>query len=174
MKKTIIALVAIFTLAGLTSTAQKGSKYLIGSVSYEKSTGSDAVYSLSPKVGYYLTNKSSLGVFGTIGESADGSTTSVGVFGRNDFMKVGKNCIVFAEAALASNSTKTAGVKASSFEANVGLGANYILNSKWGLTMNLANVINYVSADGNSTTTIGFGGVNNPFATANFGLFYQF
>jgi len=170
----MIALVAIFTLASLTSTAQKGSKYLIGSVAYEKTKGADATYSLSPKVGYYATNKSSVGVFGTIGESIDATTTSIGVFGRNDFLKVGKSCIVFAEVSLASNSTKSAGVKASSFEANVGLGANYIINSKWGLTMNLANVINYVSADGNSTTTIGFGNVSNPFATPNFGLFYQF
>lgn len=172
MKKTIIALVAI--LAGLTSTAQKGSKYVIGSVAYEKTKGSDATYSLSPKVGYYATNKSSLGVFGSIGESTDATSTSIGVFGRNDFLKVGKNCVVFAEVSLASNSTKTNGVKASLFEANVGLGANYIINSKWGLTMNLANVINYVSGDGSSTTTIGFGGVNNPFANPNFGLFYQF
>ena len=40
--------------------------------------------------------------------------------------------------------------------------------------MNLADVLNYVSADGKSTTSFGFGAVKNPFATANFGVFYQF
>ena len=167
-------LVAIMTLAALTATAQKSTKYLIGSVSYTKTKGSDAEYSINPKVGYYLTNKTSAGVFGGVGESADGTTTTIGAFGRNDFIKFGKNCIVFAEASLASTTAKAAGVKVSQFDANLGLGANYNLNAKWALTMNLANVFNYSSSEGTSTTSFAFGGVNNPFATANFGVFYMF
>ena len=40
--------------------------------------------------------------------------------------------------------------------------------------MNVANLISYESADGNSTTTIGFSGIDNPFATAKFGVIYKF
>ena len=167
-------LAAIIAFAGLTATAQKSSKYLVGSISYSKEKGSDAEYSIDPKVGYYLTNKTSAGVLASIGESVNGTTTTIGAFGRNDFMKFGKSCVVFAEVSLANSTAKAAGVKISQFDANLGLGANYILNSKWGLTMNLANIFNYASSEGTSTTTFGFGGINNPFATANFGLFYQF
>lgn len=174
MKKGLVLLTAILSLVTLTATAQKGSKYLIGSVSYSKEKGSDAEYSLNPKVGYYFTNKTSGGVFGGVGESADGTTTSIGVFGRNDFLKVGKNCVVFAEASLATTSTKAAGVKVSQFDASLGLGANYMLNSKWGLTMNIADVLKYSSSEGTSTTTFGFGNIVNPFAAGNFGIFYMF
>ena len=170
----IMMLAAITIFAGLTATAQKGSKYLVGSVSYSKEKGSDAEYSVNPKLGYYFTNKTSAGVLASVGESADGATTTIGAFGRNDFMKLGKSCVVFAEVSLANSTAKAAGVKTSQFDANLGLGANYILNSKWGLTMNVANVFNYSSSEGTSSTTFGFGGVNNPFAAANFGLFYTF
>ena len=174
MKKTVLALVAILTLAGLTATAQKSSKYLIGSVSYTKSTDVDAEYSISPMVGYYVTNKSSLGAFAKIGESADGTATSFGVFGRNDFMTIGKNCSIFSQLSLASNSEKAAGVTTSTFNADFGLGMNYSLTKKWGLTMDLTKLVSYESGDGVSTTTIGFGNISNPFSTANIGLVYKF
>jgi hypothetical protein len=65
-------------------------------------------------------------------------------------------------------------VKSTSTSANLGLGANYSITKKLALTMNVADLISYESADGNSVTTIGFTGVNNPFATAKFGVIYKF
>ena len=48
------------------------------------------------------------------------------------------------------------------------------ITSKLALTMHVANLVSYESADGKSTMTIGFEGVSNPFAMAGFGLLYRF
>ena len=179
MKKTIIALVAI--LAGLTSTAQKGSKYLVGSVSYQKQTDADATYGISPLVGYYVTDKSSVGMFGSVGTDGVTKSSSIGVFGRTDFLHIGKNCSVFAQASVGRSTNKTSIDKYSEFEAKLGLGANYSLSSKWGLTMHLCDIVRYENTNnaptgngGQSTFTLGLGAITNPFAVSNFGIVYKF
>ena len=179
MKKTIIALVAI--LAGLTTTAQKTTKYAVGTVAYEKQTNADATYSINPLVGYYVTDKSSVGVFGSVGTDGTTDMSSIGVFGRNDFLHIGKNCSVFAQASIGKSSTKMGSSKYSEFEAKLGLGANYSINSKWGLTMHLCDIVKYVNTNnapigngGQSTFTFGFGAINNPFAVSNLGVAYKF
>jgi len=174
MKKRVLMLAAILGLAVLTTTAQKSTKFVTGTVSYTKSTDVDASYSLSPTIGYYVTNKVSVGLTGEVGKAGDTKTTNVGVFGRCDFMNIGKSCQLFSQVDLTSNSSTTADVKTTSVSANLGLGSNYHINSKWALTMHLTDLISFETADGNSTTTIGFSGINNPFATAKFGVVYKF
>jgi outer membrane protein W len=174
MKKQVMMLAAILCLATLTTTAQKSTKFVTGTVSYTKSTDVDASYGFSPTIGYYLTNKVSVGVSGEVGKADGATTTNVGVFGRCDFASIGKSCTVFSQADLASNSTTVADVKTTSIAAGLGLGANYAINSKWALTMHVADLISYTSADSKSTLTVGFSGVNNPFATAKFGVMYKF
>ena len=173
MKKVVLILAVL--LAAFTNTnAQKGTKIVSGTVSYTKATDVKASYSITPLVGYFVTNKVAVGVLGEFGKTIAEETTNVGVFGRCHFMNIGKNCHVFSQVDLTSNSTKVAGVSAKSTSINLGLGANYSLTSKLGLTMKVADLISYESADGKSTTTIGFAGVTNPFAVGSFGIIYQF
>jgi len=171
MKKVVLLLAVLLT--ALTSVnAQKSSKFVTGTVSYTKTTDVKASYSVNPLIGYFVTDRVAIGVLGSFGETATEKTTSVGVFGRCHFLNIGKNCQVFSQVDLTSNSSKTA--KTTSTSANLGLGTNYALTKKLGLTMNLANLISYESADGVSTTTVGFEGIDNPFATAKFGVYYSF
>ena len=173
MKKVVLILAVLLT-AFTSTNAQKNSKFVIGTVSYTKTTDVDAAYSFSPTIGYYVTDRVSVGILGEVGKAGDAKTTNVGVFGRCDFMNIGKSCQVFSQVDLTSNSSTISDVKATSVSANLGLGGNYHINKKWALTMHLADLISYESADGNSTTTIGFTGINNPFATAKFGVVYKF
>ena len=173
MKKQVLLLAAILGFATLT-IAQKSTKFVTGTVSYTKATDTKATYSLNPTIGYYVTDRVSVGVLGEIGKDGDAKTTNVGVFGRCDFAKIAKNCDLFSQVDITANSSTVADVKTTSTSANLGLGGNYYFNKKWALTMHVADLISYESTDGNSTTTIGFSGLNNPFATAKFGVVYKF
>ena len=106
--------------------------------------------------------------------SAHAKTANIGVFGRCDFAKFGKSCTLFSQLNLVSESTTVADVKTDGFNANLCLGGNYEINSKWALTMQIADLVEYKSASGKYTATVGFSGVNNPFATAKFGVMYRF
>ena len=153
---------------------KKSDKFVSGTISYTKSTDVEGVYSVRPTIGYYVTDKVSVGVFGELGKNATDETTNVGVFERCDFMNIGKNLTVFSQLDLASNTTKSSGVKVNSVSAGLGLGANYSISSKFALTMHVADLISYENSDGSSTTTIGFEGVTNPFAVGKVGLQYRF
>lgn len=174
MKKRVLALAVIFILAALATTAQKNTKIISGTVSYTKTKDVKASYSVTPLVGYFVTDKVAVGVLGEIGKTATTETTNVGAFARCHFLNIGKNCQAFSQLDITSNSTKEADVKTTSTSATLGLGANYTITKKLDLTMHVADLITYVSADGSSTTTIGFEGVTNPFAVAKFGVIYKF
>jgi outer membrane protein len=174
MKKTVLALAVILTAFTAATAQKKSEKFVTGTVSYSKSTDVKASYSLKPTVGYFLTDKVAVGVFGEVSESGDEKTTSVGVFGRCHFMTIGQHCGVFSQLSVSTNSTTVADVKTTSTNANLGLGANYFVTKRLGLTMDIANLISYENVDSKSTTTIGFEGVTNPFAVASFGVIYKF
>jgi len=173
MKK-VILLLAVSLAAFASVNAQKSSQFVTGTVSYTKSTDIKASYSINPLVGYFITNKVAVGVFGSFGETATAKTVGVGIFTRCHFLTIGKNCQLFSQLDLGSNSEKKAGVKASTTGVNLGLGANYSITKKLGLTIHVADLISYKSSDGSSTTTIGFTGITNPFAVAKFGVIYTF
>lgn len=177
--KFAIAAIALMMASFATSaqTFKKSDKIVEGTLSYSKSTDVKSSYSIKPAVGYFLTNKVAVGVFGEVGKTATEKTTNVGVFGRCYFMTVGKKCSIFSQVDAASNSSTlsdSASTKLTSVCANLGFGANYFVTSKLGLTMNVANLVSYESADSKSTTTIGFSGIANPFSTAKFGIIYKF
>jgi outer membrane protein len=169
-----ILAVALLLASVIGVNAQKHSKIVSGTVSYTKATDVKASWSINPLFGYFVTEKVAVGVLGSFGETATETTTNVGAFARCHFLTIGKNCEVFSQVDLTSNSTKVAGVKSTSTLANLGLGANYSVTKKLALTMNVANLISYESADSKSVTTIGFSGIDNPFATAKFGVIYKF
>jgi outer membrane protein len=175
LKFVIAALVLMVTTMTVSAqTFKKSDKFVEGTVSYTKSTDVKASYSIKPTIGYFLTSKVAVGVFGEVGETATEQTANIGAFARCYFLTIGKHCDIYSQVDVASNSTKVSDVKSTSFASNLGLGANYFVTSKLGLTMNVANLISFESADSKSTTTIGFEGVSNPFATSKFGVIYKF
>ncbi len=146
-----------------------------GTVSYTKTTtDTKASYNISPLLGHFVTDKVAVGVLGEFGKTGTETTTNVGVFGRCHFLSIGKSGQLFSQVDLTSNSTKVADVKTTSTSANLGLGANYSITKKLDLTTYVANLASYVKTEGNSTTSIGFTGITNPFAVAKFGVIYKF
>jgi len=173
MKKVVLLLAVLFT-AFTNTNAQKKSNILSGTVSYTKTTDTKASYSISPLLGHFVTDKVAVGVLGEFGKTGTETTTNVGVFGRCHFLSIGKSGQLFSQVDLTSNSTKVADVKTTSTSANLGLGANYSITKKLDLTTYVANLASYVKTEGNSTTSIGFTGITNPFAVAKFGVIYKF
>ena len=168
----VTLLVSLVSMTGVKaqSTFTKGDKIVEGTVSYSKSSGADAEYSVAPSFGYFATNKTAVGVSVEFGTSADGDVTNFGVYARNYFHTIGKNFLTYAQVNAGSNSTKSAGVKTSEFAAGVGLGANYFVSPKVAVTAHVADLVSYTSADGASNFSIGFTGVHNPFSMGSFGV----
>ena len=172
MKKVLLILgLAITTLS---FGQKKSDKFVSGTISYAKTTNVDGIYTINPTLGYYLTDKVSVGILGEVGKNATEETVNVGVFGRCDFLKIGKCLTAFSQLDVSNNSTKVSDVKTTGLEANLGLGLNCSVSKKLSLTMHLADLITYEKIEKVSTTTIGFTGINNPFATGKVGLLYRF
>lgn len=172
MKKVLLILgLAISTLS---FGQKKGDKFVSGTVSYTKTTDVDGIYTINPTIGYHVTDKVSVGVLGEVGKSATEETLNVGVFGRCDFMKIGKCLTAFSQLEVLSNSTKVSDVKTTGLGANLGLGLNCSVSDRLSLTVNLTDLVSYEKVGDVSTTSIGFTGINNPFATGKVGLLYRF
>lgn len=176
MKKVVLLAIALIAAVTFTNaqTFKKADKFVEGTLSYTKATDVDAVYTINPTLGYFVTSRFAVGASGQFGKDGDTKTNNVGVFGRCYFLTIKNALQTFSQLSVASNSTSVAGVKATSTAVNLGLGANYFVTSRLALSMNVTDLISYEKADGVSTTTIGFDGVKNPFATANFGVLYKF
>jgi outer membrane protein len=186
MKNFLFAIIAIFAFA--TTQAQevktgfsKGDTFIEGTVKFV--TSDDVkTFNLNPSVGYFLTDKFAAGLMvNTQSTETAGVKTSdsfgVGVFGRCYFFNIGENFKTFSQLAVTSNSDKAADTK--SINANIGLGANYFVSKNLSLTLSVADLVSYASvktgsASAVNTTTVGFSGVTNPFATPTFGLNYRF
>lgn len=174
MKKTVLMLAVAFSaVIGNAQSFKKADKFLEGTVSYTKTTDVSAEHSINPTVGYWLTDRFAAGVTAELSKSEE-KTTGIGAFGRCQFLTVGKNINVFSQLTVSTTTVDVAGVKTSTFNTNVGLGAYCFVTNKLALTMNLADLISYSSVDSKSTLSVGFSGVNNPFSTAKFGVAYKF
>ena len=168
----VTLLVSLVSMTGVKaqSSFTKGDKIVEGMVSYSKSKGADAVYTVAPSFGYFATNKIAVGVSAEFGTSANGDVTNFGVYARNYFHTIGKNFLTFAQVNAGNNTTKNAGVKTSEFAAGVGLGANYFVSPNVALSMHVADLVSYTSGEGASNFSIGFTGFHNPFSMAKFGV----
>jgi len=176
MKKQVLLLAAILGVFSMTTvSAQKNSKILSVTLSYEKTKDVKASYSINPLVGYFVTDNVAVGVLGGFSKTdATNKSTSVGVFARCHFLNIGKKCHVFSQLTAATNSVTVESVKAKTTEANLTFGANYTVTKKLALTMHVADLVSYEKTDLTSTLAVGFGGVANPFATPSFGVIYKF
>lgn len=165
-----------FTTANAQTAFKKADKFVEGTLSVSKSTGTDATYGFAPTVGYLVTDRFAVGVFGEVSNDATTKNLGLGVFARCYCLSVGKNLQAYSQLGLASISATdiATDVKASAFNANLGLGANYFVTPRLALTANVANLINYTSQDSNSDFTIGFDGFSNVLNDAKFGVLYKF
>jgi hypothetical protein len=174
MKKTVLLLAVAFSaVIGNAQSFKKADKFLEGTISYTKSTGIDAEHSINPTVGYWMTDRFAVGATAELSKSA-AKTTGVGVFGRCQFLTVSKNINVFSQLSLSSTTEDVAGVKTTTFNTGLNLGAYSFVTKRLAITMSLADLVSYTSVDSKSTFTLGFSGVNNPFSTAKFGVAYKF
>lgn len=175
----LIAAALIFSLTAFTVNAQnafkKSDKIVEGSASYVKTEGSNASYSLTPTVGYFLTDRFAAGLTADFGKDAnDTKTTGLGVFGRCYILNIGKNFKTFSQLNIGNTNTTEQGVTTSSFGVNLGIGANYFVSKNLALSVGLADLIEYSGTETNSTFSIGWNGITNPLNAANFGVLYRF
>jgi outer membrane protein len=182
MKKFLLFAMMLFAFQlSSAQTFAKGDTFVEGTVKFV--TSDDVkTFNLNPTVGYFLTDKFAAGVtVNTQSTKTAGVQTSdsfgIGVFGRCYFLNIGEHFTTFSQLAITSNSDKAADTK--TLNANIGLGANYFITKNLSLVLSVADLVSYASvkagnASAVNTTTVGFSGVTNPFATPTFGLNYRF
>ena len=146
-------------------------------------------FSISPKVGYFVTDDFAVGVQGSFTTSTkevagvdtgDVKTFGAGVFARYYFLDLGKRFKTYTELGLGyeSGKDKIADTKADGFGAGLNLGINYFVTENIAISFGLADVLSYSSAevDGGKAVS-GFNGninvFNNFFDTAQFGLLFK-
>jgi len=174
MKKTALLLALAFSVViGNAQSFKKTDKFLEGTVSYTKSTGADAQHSISPAVGYWMTDRFAVGLTAEFTKLAT-KTTGVGAFGRCQFLTVGKNINVFSQLGISTSTEDVAGTKTTTFNTGVSLGAYSFVTKRLALTMSLSDLISYTSVGSKSTLAVGFSGINNPFSVAKFGVAVKF
>ena len=147
-------------------------------------------YTFNPKVGYMINDKVALGI--RIDASQDkfysnskSSTFGVGAFARYYFLSLGeqKSFQAYGQASLGFSGTKVKDSngneigKSDNVNGGIDLGMNYFLTKNWALTFTLANLVSYDTVDNGSQNNSGLnvqvGTINNPLATAQFGLLYK-
>lgn len=166
MKK--ILLIAVAFLAFATSNAQsfiKGDTFLEGTANFVTSDVTET-FNLSPKAGYFVTDKVAVGASITTGNAKD---FNVSIFARNYFLSVGKSLKIYSELGITNSNPAAAEAYIS---ANLGVGLNYFVTENLAITTNLVSLASY--DDQNSRFELGFNGLNNPLATPTFGLLYRF
>ena len=172
MKKlfSIFVALTVLTLSVSAQGFKKSDKILEGTVSYSKSKGSDAEYSFSPSLGYFVSNKAAIGFTAEMGSSSEGDVSNFGVYGRQYFHTVGKNILTYAQLNVGVNNTNASGAKTSMFGAGFGLGANYFVSNRVAISAHLSDLMSYSSGEGTSSFSVGFRGFNNPLAMTSFGV----
>ncbi|MFB9057565.1 outer membrane beta-barrel protein [Mariniflexile ostreae] len=149
-------------------------------------------FGISPKVGFFISDDLAIGASLNVSSGkieSSGVDTSkksefgVGVFGRYYFLDLGARFKTFTELGLGYNTSddKIADLKENTLGANLDLGINYFVKENIALTFSLDNLISFSSSkydvDGAkavSSFDLGAGDVNNPFATASFGVLFKF
>jgi len=213
MKKQILTLLAVATL-GFAAQAQdstpsfgfsQGSIFAEGSLGY--STSDDKAdglkgheFTLTPQVGYFLTDKFAAGVYFDLKSSKEESldalsnkiTTkpnnfSVGLFGRYYFLDLGQRFKFYGQvnAGYAHSKVKTesvygkADVKGSGFNAGLDLGVNYFITPKIAINFAFANLVDYTSTKpkggkAQNDVNIELNSFKNFFNEPRFGLTFVF
>jgi outer membrane protein W len=199
MKKIILAAIAV--LAFSSANAQevkdivgtgfsKGNKFVEGSFSYRSNDDTDR-WSVTPKMGYMLTNKWAVGGFLDFSGQKENVTNNkesklgFGAFARYYFLSLGasKSFNAYGELGLGYTSATekpNVGSKStdSDFNANIDLGLNYFFTKHWAVTFELANVLGYNNSnpenpDSKNDLNVEINLFNNIFDQPQFGLLYK-
>ncbi|MEO8932853.1 MAG: outer membrane beta-barrel protein [Xanthomarina sp.] len=144
-----------------------------------------------PKAGYFITDKFAAGVglgFGSYKQETgstindDESSFAAGLFARYYFLELGNRFKTYSEFGVGYGSTndKIADAKLNTISAGLDLGVNYFVTEKIAVTFALTDILSFKSkkADASgakpvSSFNFGVGSVNNPFATASFGILFK-
>lgn len=176
MKKLLFIAIALIAMqTSFAQTFSKGDTFVEGTVKFVSSNDTKT-FDFNPTVGHFVTDKVAVGIsVNTENTKTAGVTTTdsfgFGVFARCYFLRIGEHFNVHSQ--LGVNSDKAGDTK--TLSANLGLGANYFVTKNLSLTLSVADLASFKSVkDGDSTTTIGFSGVTNPFTTPTFGVNYRF
>lgn len=176
MKKILLTMIAVASL-GLVTKAQtfgfkKGDVMLEGAFSVNSSDNKNSEtkqnsFALSPKVGFFVSDKAAFGVRFTYSENKNtnysGSNDSYtksnsvggGIFGRYYFLEAGSRFKVYGEGDLgytsaggetSLGSTTVKLDKTNSFGFNGGIGANFFLTEKVAIGYQFADIIGYSSS----------------------------
>ena len=176
MKKILLTMITVAGI-GLVTNAQtfgfqKGDVLLEGAVNVSSSDNKNtenrvSSFALTPKAGYFVSDKFAVGVQFTYSESKNtnysgtndtyNKTNTIGgaIFGRYYFLEAGSRFKVYGEADLGYNSAGgennngTTTVKfdnTNSFGANAGVGANFFLTEKIAIGYQFADIIGYNSS----------------------------
>ncbi len=199
IKKIILAAIAV--LAFSSANAQevkdivgtgfsKGNKFVEGSFSYRSNDDTDR-WSVTPKMGYMLTNKWAVGGFLDLSGQKTNATNNkesklgVGAFARYYFLSLGasRSFNAYGELGLGYTSVTdkpNVGDKSTDgdFNANIDLGLNYFFTNHWAVTFELANVLGYNNSNPENPNSkndlnVEINLFNNIFDQPQFGLLYK-
>lgn len=209
MKKFILSVFAAFAISSAVNAQdfnfKKGSMFVEGNIRarFEKSESwseKSKTIILAPRVGYFLNDKTAVGVDfmyldffdkntnSNSGEEAHGF--SVGAFGRHYFLNLGSRFKTYAQVNVAytnthnydiDNGVKTAEPDYISYSGSGTLGFNFFLTNRLSINYSLADLI-YVRTSKYDATgyerdyeyDVNLNVFNNIFSNSTFGLTYRF
>ncbi|MEO6681973.1 MAG: OmpW family outer membrane protein [Ginsengibacter sp.] len=210
MKKILLSMIAITGLA-LGSNAQnfgfmKGDGLLEGAIGVSSSDNQNTEkkvtsFSLSPKVGYFISDKTAIGVQFNYSQSKNTDYSGanetynqvngvgVGVFARYYFLEIGSRFKAYGEAGLgyrstcgeSNNGTTTVKFdKTNTIGINGGVGANFFLTDNIAIGYQFADVIGFSTSKANTSGTkaynnfhVNLNSFNNFFNTGQFSLTFK-
>ena len=210
MKKIVLLLTAFMGLAfgskAQTFGFQKGDGLLegaigISSTDHKSTQQKNSSFSLSPKVGYFITNKTAIGAQVSFNRSKNTNysgtneaysltnSVGVGVFARYYFLEIGSRFKTYGEAGLGyssaggENNNGTTSVKfdrTNTIGINGGVGANYFLTDNIAIGYKFADVIGFsttkASTSGAKATNnfnVNLNSFSNFFNTGQFSLTFK-
>lgn len=204
MKKVILSTVALLAIT-FSNAQDNGAKDFgfsqgnilvegnlgFGSTNNKNTEEKTSSFAITPRVGYFLTDKFAVGAqlgYTSNKEEVTGVDTekssifNAGVFGRYYFLDLGQRFKTYADAGVdfVSGKDDINDIKANGIGAGVGVGINYFVTDRIVLNFALRNIISYSTAKvdgGESVSEFGFdlnGNIANPFAAASFGVGYKF
>ncbi|MDO6761337.1 porin family protein [Tamlana sp. 2_MG-2023] len=170
-------------------TFSEGDIFVEGYIKFGTTGSDNNIYSITPKVGYFLSNKFAVGADLDFGGSKAGddkvNSFGFGGFGRYYFLELDKKRFkAYGEAGLGYNHTREKGPTygdetTNGIKANVTIGLNYFLTKNFAVSFVLADILSYNNSsieDGATTDSfeMNINLFNNIFTEPQLGLLYKF
>ena len=132
--------------------------------------------SIAPQAGYFLNEKSAIGVsLGLMSTDVEGTKVSNTTFGLayyNYFMDLGEKTKVWWAAGFGTSSGDS--FPDAQTRLGAGIGMNYFMSENIIVNFQLANILSYVKQGDDSSMTFGWdGAINNMSATPTLAIFFK-